>query len=182
MSWREVRLPLSSVRLPACALEINVNFILYAHLYFDVPFLPLAAPGSLRLEFYGRVQRTTGGPDLVAGVCVSIGLADNERCLDLLDGNAPSPTPSGSEGFKGVSIAGGRLRFEHFIFQVGFRKPPSLPSWESFLEVAFGMRICPEVECKEGPSSPGLFLQGSIRGELSVTGFSAGGGLRQIGT
>ena len=71
-------------------------------------------------------MRTTSGPELLAGVCVSIGLADNVRCLDLQDGNVPSL--GASEDFNGISIADNLIRFEHFIFDVGFAR-------------AFGSRI-----------------------------------------
>lgn len=129
-------------------------------------------------------MRTTSGPELLAGVCVSIGLADNVGCLDLQDGNVPSL--GASEDFNGISIADNLIRFEHFIFDVGFRRPAGVPSWESFVEISLGMRICPSAPSKpeEYPctTEPSLFLQGSIRVEISTTSSSVGGGLRQIGT
>ena len=132
----------------------------------------------LRIELYAKVERTTLGPDFIAGTCVSLGLDNDASCLALTDVTSPITPPVSGEPI--VTIADDRLQFNYFLFQLGLRKPPGLPLWESFLEFAVGMKICPTEACAGSTSF--LFLQGSVRGELGVTGFSVGGGLRQFGT
>ena len=127
----------------------------------------------LQLEVYGKVERTTSGVAFASGVCVSLGKGDGQSCLE------PPSQVIVPSNFNGITIADGVLLFEYFAFQVGFEQPPAPGVPSSFMEISVGLNICPKTACKKGV--PQLFLEGTVKGELSVSP-TIGGGLQQVGT